>query len=88
MTLARVVQFICILKKPNELPEGSQNMNRAPVPKTTMRLPADVVTWLQQKAEYHISSMTCELTRVCRERMAEERRERMAHGRQLERAEG
>jgi hypothetical protein len=48
-------------------------MNRSPAEKTTMRLPPDVVTWLQQKAEYNISSMTCELTRVCRERMAQDR---------------
>jgi hypothetical protein len=32
------------------------------------------VTWLQQKAAYHITSMTAEIIRVVRRRMAEERR--------------
>jgi hypothetical protein len=53
-------------------------MNRAPVPKTTVRMPPDVVTWLQQKAAHNITSMTAEIVRVCRAQMAHERRQERA----------
>jgi hypothetical protein len=53
-------------------------MNRAPVPKTTVRMPPDVVEWLQQRAECNVTSMTAEIVRVCRERMAQDRREMAA----------
>ena len=49
-------------------------MNRAPVPKTTVRMPPDVVEWLQQKAAHNISSMTAEIVRVVRDRMHQDRR--------------
>jgi hypothetical protein len=47
-------------------------MNRAQAPKTTVRIPPDVVEWLQQRAEHNITSVTAEIVRVVRERMAQE----------------
>jgi hypothetical protein len=44
--------------------------------KTTIRIPVDVIDWLKVRAAENISSMTTELARVRRERMAQERRER------------
>jgi Arc-like DNA binding domain len=49
-------------------------MNRAQAPKTTLRMPADVVEWLKLRAERNITSMTAEMVRVVRERMAQEGR--------------
>jgi hypothetical protein len=45
-------------------------MNRAQAQKTTLRMPADVVEWLQQRAAHNIASVTAEIVRVVRERMA------------------
>jgi predicted transcriptional regulator len=50
--------------------------NRSHAEKTTIRLPDDITTWLKQKAEYHVSSMTCEMVRAVRAAMAAEHRER------------
>jgi Arc-like DNA binding domain len=49
-------------------------MNRAHAPKTTLRMPPDVVEWLKLRAAHNVSSMTAELVRVVRDRMAQERR--------------
>jgi plasmid stability protein len=49
-------------------------MNRAQAPKTTLRMPPDVVEWLKLRAARNITSMTAELVRVVRDRMAQERR--------------
>jgi hypothetical protein len=49
-------------------------MTRAHAPKTTVRMPPDVVEWLQQRAAHNITSVTAEIVRVVRERMAEEER--------------
>lgn len=51
-------------------------MNKAPAPKTTARMPPDVVLWLQQKAKHNVTSMTAEIVRVVRDRAPQERRER------------
>jgi hypothetical protein len=56
-------------------------MNRAQAPKTTMRMPPDVVEWLQQRAAHNITSVTAEIVRVVRERMARERAESAAEAR-------
>jgi hypothetical protein len=48
-------------------------MNRAKAPKTTMRLPPDVSEWLRDPAANNVSSMTAEIVRVVRDRMAQER---------------
>ncbi len=45
-------------------------MNRADAPKTTLRMPPDVVEWLKRRATHNVSSMTAEIVRVVRERMA------------------
>jgi Arc-like DNA binding domain len=47
-------------------------MNRAQAQKTTLRMPADVVEWLQQRAAHNITSMTAEIVRVVRDRIAQE----------------
>jgi hypothetical protein len=49
-------------------------MNRAQAPKTTVRMPPDVVEWLQQRAAHNITSVTAEIVRVVRDRMAQEGR--------------
>lgn len=49
-------------------------MNRADAQKTTLRMPPDIAEWLKMMAARKISSMTTELVRVCRERMAQDRR--------------
>jgi hypothetical protein len=47
-----------------------------------MRLPPDIIEWLKLKAALNVSSMTTEMVRVVRERMAHERRrECVASGR-------
>lgn len=51
--------------------------NRSHAEKTTIRLPDNVTTWLRLKAEYHVSSMTCEMVRAVRAAMAAEHRERL-----------
>jgi hypothetical protein len=56
-------------------------MNRAQAPKTTVRMPPDVVEWLQQRAAHNITSVTAEIVRVVRERMARERAESAAEAR-------
>jgi len=55
-------------------------MNRAPAPKTTVRMPPDVVEWLRQKAKHNVTSMTAEIVRVVRDRAAQERRADKATG--------
>jgi hypothetical protein len=57
-------------------PERIRSLNRSPAPKTSVRLPTDVTLWLQRKAQYHVTSMTAEITRAVRSQMAAERRER------------
>jgi plasmid stability protein len=49
-------------------------MNRADAQKTTLRMPSDVVEWLKIRAAHNVSSMTTELVRVVRDRMAQDRR--------------
>jgi hypothetical protein len=49
-------------------------MNRAQAPKTTLRMPPDVIEWLKLRAAHNVSSMTAELVRVVRDRMAQDRR--------------
>jgi hypothetical protein len=49
-------------------------MNRAQAPKTTLRMPPDVIEWLKLRAAHNVSSMTAELIRVVRDRTAQERR--------------
>lgn len=48
-------------------------MNRAHAPKTTLRMPPDVIAWLKTRAAHNVSSMTAELVRVCRDRMTQDR---------------
>jgi hypothetical protein len=43
-------------------------------------MPADVVEWLQQKAAHNITSMTAEIVRAVRDRMAQEGRGEKAAG--------
>jgi hypothetical protein len=50
-------------------------MNRAQAPKTTVRMPPDVVEWPHKKAAHNITSMTAEIVRLVRERMAKEQQE-------------
>jgi hypothetical protein len=47
-------------------------MNRAQAQKTTLRMLRDVVEWLQQRAAHNVTSMTAEIVRVVRDRMAAE----------------
>lgn len=47
-------------------------MNRAQAPKTTLRMPPDVIEWLKLRAAHNVSSTTAELVRVIRDRMAQE----------------
>jgi hypothetical protein len=47
-------------------------MNRAPAPKTSVRLPADVTRLLQQKATHNVTSMTAEIVRIVRQEVARE----------------
>lgn len=49
-------------------------MNRARAPKTSFRIPPDVSEWLKHQAARNVSSMTAELVRLVRDRMAEEDR--------------
>jgi hypothetical protein len=49
-------------------------MNRAEAQKTTLRMPSDVTEWLKLRAANNVSSMTTELVRVVRDRMAQDRR--------------
>jgi hypothetical protein len=55
-------------------------MNRAQAQKTTLRMPSDVTDWLKLRAADNISSMTTELVRVVRDRMAQDRRAEKATG--------
>jgi hypothetical protein len=48
-------------------------MNRADAQKTTLRMPPDVIEWLKLRAAHNVSSMTTELVRVVRDRMAQDR---------------
>jgi hypothetical protein len=57
-------------------PKRIRSLNRSPAPKTSVRLPEDVTLWLQRKAQYHVTSMTAEITRAVRSQMAAECRER------------
>jgi hypothetical protein len=47
-------------------------VNRSPAPKTSVRLPADVTRFLQQKAAHHVTSMTAEIVRLVRAEVARE----------------
>jgi hypothetical protein len=58
----------------DDLLRGSREMNRAEAHKTTLRLPRDVTDWLRSMAAHNVSSMTTELVRAVRDRMAHERR--------------
>jgi hypothetical protein len=49
-------------------------MHRAQAPKTTLRMPDDVVIWLRQQAAHNVTSMTAEIIRVIRDRMHQDRR--------------
>ena len=51
-------------------------MNKSNAPKTTMRLPDDVVDWLKSKAKRNVSSLTAEVVRAIRAVAAQEHRER------------
>jgi Arc-like DNA binding dprotein len=49
-------------------------MNRAQAPKTTIRLPADVSEWLRDRAAHSVTSVTAEIIRAVRDRIAPDRR--------------
>jgi hypothetical protein len=53
-------------------------MNRTQADRVSMRLPPDVVQWLQRKASERISSMTTEAVAAIRMVAAMEARERAA----------
>lgn len=45
-------------------------MNQAQAAKMTVKVPPDVRQWLEAQAAYHVTSMTAEVIRVIRDRMA------------------
>jgi hypothetical protein len=49
-------------------------MNRAQAPKTTIRLLADVAEWLRARAAHCMTSVTVEIIRRVRDRIAQDRR--------------
>jgi hypothetical protein len=53
-------------------------MNQAQVAKMTVKIPPDVRQWLEAQAAYNVTSMTAEVIKVIRDRMARERRDKVA----------